>query len=54
MRNFADQIRPTAGRAVVVLGTDGFGRSDFRVASCAASSRSTALRDRRGAEGAGR
>jgi pyruvate dehydrogenase E1 component len=33
MRNFADQIREyvqAAGRRYVVLGTDGFGRSDYR------------------------
>jgi pyruvate dehydrogenase E1 component len=34
MRNYADQVREyvqTAGRRYVVLGTDGFGRSDYRV-----------------------
>jgi pyruvate dehydrogenase E1 component len=34
MRNYADQIREyvqAAGRRYVVLGTDGFGRSDYRV-----------------------
>jgi pyruvate dehydrogenase E1 component len=34
MRNYADQIRESvqaAGRRYVVLGTDGFGRSDYRV-----------------------
>jgi pyruvate dehydrogenase E1 component len=32
MKNYAEQIRPyvPAGRAYKVLGTDGFGRSDFR------------------------
>ncbi len=32
MKNYADQIRAfiPKGRAYVVLGTDGFGRSDFR------------------------
>ncbi len=30
MRVFADQIRPYVGRRYVVLGTDGFGRSDTR------------------------
>ena len=33
MRNYADQIREyvqAAGRRYVVLGTDGFGRSDYR------------------------
>jgi pyruvate dehydrogenase E1 component len=32
MKNYAEQIRPfiPAGRAFKVLGTDGFGRSDFR------------------------
>ncbi len=34
MKNYADQIREyvqAAGRRYVVLGTDGFGRSDYRV-----------------------
>ena len=34
MRSFADQVREyvaAAGRRYVVLGTDGFGRSDYRV-----------------------
>ncbi len=31
MRNFADQIRGHIPRRFVTLGTDGFGRSDFRV-----------------------
>ena len=30
MRMFAEQIRPLVGRRYVVLGTDGFGRSDTR------------------------
>ena len=30
MRNFADQIRPYVRGRYVVLGTDGFGRSDTR------------------------
>jgi pyruvate dehydrogenase E1 component len=30
MRTFADQIRPYVKRSYTVLGTDGFGRSDFR------------------------
>jgi pyruvate dehydrogenase E1 component len=30
MRAFADQIRPYVDRRYRVLGTDGFGRSDFR------------------------
>ena len=32
MKNYAEQIRPfvPAGRSYRVLGTDGFGRSDFR------------------------
>ena len=30
MRAFAEQIRPYVPRRYVVLGTDGFGRSDFR------------------------
>jgi pyruvate dehydrogenase E1 component len=30
MRTFADQIRPFVKRTYKVLGTDGFGRSDFR------------------------
>ena len=33
MRNYADQVREcvqAAGRRYVVLGTDGFGRSDYR------------------------
>ena len=32
MRAFADQIRPFVPRRYVALGTDGFGRSDYRVA----------------------
>jgi pyruvate dehydrogenase E1 component len=32
MRSFADQIRPFVPRRYVCLGTDGFGRSDYRVA----------------------
>jgi pyruvate dehydrogenase E1 component len=32
MRAFADQIRPYVSRRYVCLGTDGFGRSDYRVA----------------------
>ena len=31
MRNFADQVRSQIPRRYVVLGTDGFGRSDYRV-----------------------
>jgi pyruvate dehydrogenase E1 component len=31
MRNFADQVRSHVQRTYVVLGTDGFGRSDYRV-----------------------
>ncbi len=31
MRNFADQVRTHVGRTYRVLGTDGFGRSDYRV-----------------------
>ena len=30
IRAFADQIRPYVGRRYRVLGTDGFGRSDYR------------------------
>ncbi|MGA8575911.1 MAG: pyruvate dehydrogenase (acetyl-transferring), homodimeric type [Candidatus Cybelea sp.] len=30
IRTFAEQIRPFVGRRYVALGTDGFGRSDFR------------------------
>ena len=30
MRTYADQIRPYIQRRYVVLGTDGFGRSDMR------------------------
>ena len=30
MRTFADQIRPQIKRTYKVLGTDGYGRSDFR------------------------
>jgi pyruvate dehydrogenase E1 component len=30
MRSFADQIRPWVDRRYRVLGTDGFGRSDYR------------------------
>jgi pyruvate dehydrogenase E1 component len=32
MRNYADQIRQHVPRRYVTLGTDGFGRSDYRVA----------------------
>jgi pyruvate dehydrogenase E1 component len=32
MRSFAEQIRPYVQRRYTVLGTDGFGRSDYRVA----------------------
>jgi pyruvate dehydrogenase E1 component len=32
MRNYSDQIRPHVPRRYVTLGTDGFGRSDYRVA----------------------
>jgi pyruvate dehydrogenase E1 component len=32
MRSFADQIRPYVPRRYLCLGTDGFGRSDYRVA----------------------
>jgi pyruvate dehydrogenase E1 component len=32
MRNYADQIRSHVPRRYVTLGTDGFGRSDYRVA----------------------
>jgi pyruvate dehydrogenase E1 component len=32
MRNYADQIRQHVGRRYVTLGTDGFGRSDYRIA----------------------
>jgi pyruvate dehydrogenase E1 component len=31
MRAFADQVREYVGRTYIVLGTDGFGRSDYRV-----------------------
>ena len=31
MRNYADQIRQHIDRRYVTLGTDGFGRSDYRV-----------------------
>jgi len=31
MRSFADQVRSQIPRRYVVLGTDGFGRSDYRV-----------------------
>jgi len=31
MRTFADQVRAFVGRTYAVLGTDGFGRSDYRV-----------------------
>ena len=31
MRSFADQIRPFVPGRYAVLGTDGFGRSDYRV-----------------------
>ena len=31
MRNYADQVRSQIPRRYVVLGTDGFGRSDYRV-----------------------
>ena len=46
MRAFADQIRPVrAARRTRVLGTDGFGRSDYRV-KLRRSSRSTATTSR--------
>jgi pyruvate dehydrogenase E1 component len=32
MKAFADQIRPFVNRRYAVLGTDGFGRSDYRKA----------------------
>jgi pyruvate dehydrogenase E1 component len=32
IKAFADQIRPFVNRRYAVLGTDGFGRSDFRKA----------------------
>src|SRR5476649_1149228 len=32
MRAFADQIRPCVPRRSVCIGTDGFGRSDYRIA----------------------
>jgi pyruvate dehydrogenase E1 component len=32
MRAFAEQIRPYVSRRYLCLGTDGFGRSDYRVA----------------------
>ena len=31
MRNYADQVRAHVPRRYCVLGTDGFGRSDYRV-----------------------
>ncbi len=31
MRNYADQVRSQMPRRYVTLGTDGFGRSDYRV-----------------------
>ena len=31
MRNYADQVRSHIPRRYVTLGTDGFGRSDYRV-----------------------
>jgi pyruvate dehydrogenase E1 component len=31
IRNYADQLRPYMDRHYIVLGTDGFGRSDMRV-----------------------
>jgi pyruvate dehydrogenase E1 component len=31
MRNYADQVRSHIPRPYVTLGTDGFGRSDYRV-----------------------
>jgi pyruvate dehydrogenase E1 component len=40
LRAFADQIRQWVPGSYRVLGTDGFGRSDYRL--CAGSSRSTA------------
>ena len=40
MKLYADQVRPFVPARYRVLGTDGFGRSDYR-ASCARSSRST-------------
>ena len=35
MRAFADQIRPFVPGRYAVLGTDGFGRSDYRVDAAA-------------------
>ena len=32
MRAFPEQIRPYVARRYICLGTDGFGRSDYRVA----------------------
>jgi pyruvate dehydrogenase complex dehydrogenase (E1) component len=45
IRAFAEQIRPFVPRRYVVLGTDGFGRSDTRE-SCATSSKWTATGSR--------
>ena len=39
MRDFADQVRSEIKRPYVVLGTDGFGRSDYRVSCSGDSSR---------------
>ena len=46
MRAFADQIRPWVRAPYRVLGTDGFGRSDYRQGAARPSSRSTATTSR--------
>ena len=53
MRNYAEQMRRHIPRRYVVLGTDGFGRSDYRVEAAQVLRSEPALRRGRGAEGAG-
>ena len=56
MKNYAEQIRAfiPKGRSYKVLGTDGFGRSDFRSQAARALRGQPPLHRGRGAEGAGR
>ena len=54
MRTFADQIRPFVPGRYAVLGTDGFGRSDYRVKLRQLLRGRPASRRRDGAEGARR
>ena len=54
MRNYADQIRSHVPRRYVTLGTDGFGRSDYRVKLRRFFEVNRYYVVDRGAEGAGR